>query len=76
MKRFISFLLLLLVLAALPCAAAASAGKTYFYDYAETVDDREREDIETSLDKASAKYGMDIVLVRSRISLQHLSTAL
>lgn len=64
MKRFISFLLLLLlVLAALPCAAAASAGKTYFYDYAETVDDREREDIETSLDEASAKYGMDIVLV-------------
>lgn len=63
MKRFISFLLLLLVLAALPCAAAASAGKTYFYDYAETVDDREWEDIETSLDEASAKYGMDIVLV-------------
>lgn len=63
MKKFIAFLLVMLVLAAFPCAAAASGSKTYFYDYGGTVDDSEWEDIETALDEASAKYGLDIVLV-------------
>ncbi len=63
MKKIIEFLLVMLILAALPCTASASESKTYFYDYAETVDDNVWEDIETSLDEASAKYGLDIVLV-------------